>query len=59
MEYRIEYAGGKCCNRANGRKDLLEWLMILKGEVITNIEKVYKNGKKESVYKKYEHYIKK
>ena len=59
MEYRIEYADGKCCNWANGRKDLLEWLAILKDEVITNIEKVYKNGKKESVLKKYESYIKK
>ena len=58
MEYRIEYADGKCCNRANGRKDLLEWLVILKDEVITNIEKVYKNGKTGSVLKEYESYMK-
>ena len=59
MEYRIEYAYGRCCNQANGRKDLLEWLVILKDEVITNIEKVYKDGKRESVLKKYESYIRK
>ena len=59
MEYRIEYACGRCCNRANGRKDLLEWLVILKDEAITNIEKVYKDGKRESVLKKYESYIRK
>ena len=26
MRYRIEYADGRCCNFANSRKDLLEWL---------------------------------
>lgn len=34
MEYRIEYANGKSCNYAHSRKDLLEWLAILKYEVI-------------------------
>ena len=28
MRYRIEYADGRCCNYANGRKDLLEWLKL-------------------------------
>ena len=32
MRYRIEYAGGKCCNFANNRKDLIEWLKLLKDE---------------------------
>ena len=59
MEYRIEYANGNCRNYAHGRKDLLEWLAILKDEVITDIHKVYKNGVEDSVLKKYERYIKK
>ena len=29
MRYRIEYADGRCCNFANGRADLLEWLKLL------------------------------
>ena len=30
MKYRIEYASGKCCNFANSRKDLIDWLKLLK-----------------------------
>lgn len=40
MKYRIEYSGGKCCNYANGRSDLLDWLKVLKDETITDIRKV-------------------
>lgn len=58
MEYRIEYARGKCRNYATNRKDLLEWLSILKDEVITDIRKVYKNGVEDSVLEKYQKYIK-
>ncbi len=57
MEYRIEYADGKCCNFANGRKDLLEWLKLLKDENISDIRKLYKNGVSETVLEKYERYI--
>lgn len=32
MRYRIEYADGRCCNFANSRKDLLDWLKLLKHE---------------------------
>ena len=32
MRYRIEYADGRCCNFANSRKDLLDWLKSLKDE---------------------------
>ena len=39
MEYRIEYAGGRCRNFAHSRKDLLAWLKILKDEEITDIKK--------------------
>lgn len=53
MVYRIEYAGGKCCNYANGRNDLLEWLKVLKSEEITDICKVYKSGVSDSVIEKY------
>lgn len=53
MEYRIEYANGRCHNNANGRADLLEWLKILKGEAITDIKKVYRNGASVSVLGKY------
>lgn len=59
MLYRVEYEGGKCCNFANGRKDLLDLLKILKDEVITDIRKVYKNGVSDSVMERYKDYIRK
>ncbi|WP_270395834.1 hypothetical protein [Mediterraneibacter massiliensis] len=37
MRYRIEYADGRCCNFANSRKDLLDWLKLLKDEQIVPI----------------------
>ena len=49
MRYRIEYADGRCCNFANGRADLLEWLKLLKEEEIADIRKVYKSGVSDSV----------
>ena len=49
MRYRIEYADGRCCNFANSRKDLLDWLKLLKHEKIADIRKVYKNGVTDSV----------
>lgn len=57
MEYRIEYAGGRCRNFAHSRKDLLAWLKILKDEEITDIRKMHKNGFTETVMEKYEKYI--
>lgn len=57
MEYRIEYADGKCCNFAHSRKDLIEWLKLLKDENITDIRKVYKNGVSDSVIDTYKKYI--
>ena len=42
MRYRIEYADGRCCNFANSRKDLLDWLKLLKDEQIVDIRKIYK-----------------
>lgn len=59
MEYRIEYSAGKCHNNAHSRADLLEWLGILKDEVITDIKKVYKNDASVSVLERYKKYIKK
>ena len=41
MRYRIEYADGRCCNFANSRKDLLDWLKLLKDEKIVDIRKIY------------------
>ncbi|MEY8524546.1 hypothetical protein AALA90_16180 [Lachnospiraceae bacterium 38-10] len=57
MEYKIEYVGGKCCNYANGRKDLLEWLKLLKDETISDIRKLYKSGVSDSVMEKYRKYL--
>lgn len=57
MQYRIEYAGGKCSNVANSRKDLIEWLKLLKDESISDIRKLYKNGVSDSVLDKYKQYI--
>lgn len=59
MVYRIEYASGKCCNFANSRKDLIEWLQLLKDETITDIRKLYKSGVSDSVMEKYTQFIKK
>ena len=57
MRYRIEYADGRCCNFANSRKDLLEWLKLLKDEEIIYIRKIYKNGVTDSVLEKYRNYV--
>ena len=59
MKYRIEYANGRCRNYAHSRKELLEWLVILKDEVILDIRKIYKSGVEDSVLEKYERFIKK
>lgn len=57
MRYRIEYAVGRCCSIAISRKDLLEWLKLLKDEEITDIRKIYKNGVTDSVFEKYQNYV--
>ena len=57
MRYRIEYADGRCCNVANGRDDLLEWLKLLEEEEIADIRKVYKSGVSDSVLETYRSYI--
>lgn len=57
MRYRIEYADGRCCNFANSREDLLDWLKLLKDETISDIRKLYKSGASDSVMEKYEKYI--
>lgn len=59
MRYRIEYADGRCCNFANSRKDLIEWLNLLKDETITDIRKLYKSGASDSVMDIYKQYIRK
>lgn len=59
LTYRIEYAGGRCCNFANSRKDLIEWLKLLKDETITDIRKIYKSGVSDSVKENYEQYLRK
>lgn len=57
MVYEIEYSGAKCYNYASSRKDLLDWLQLLKDEDITDIRKVYKSGATDSVLEKYQDYI--
>lgn len=59
MQYRIEYANGKCCNFAYSRKDLIDWLKLLKDETITDIRKLYKSGVSDSVMEQYQQYIRK
>ncbi len=44
-------------NIAISRKDLLEWLKLLKDEEITDIRKIYKNGVTDSVFEKYQNYV--
>ena len=57
MIYKIEYSGGKCCNYANGRVDLLEWLRILRDEKIDDILKISKDGNMASVIEKYKKFL--
>ena len=57
MMYKIEYSGGKCCNYANGRADLLEWLRILRDEKIYDILKISKDGNMTSVIEKYKKFL--
>ena len=57
MRYRIEYAGGRHCNFANGRADLLELLKQLKDETVTDIRALYKSGVSDSVMDKYKQYV--
>ena len=59
MIYKIVYADGRCCNFANGRNDLLEWLKLLKNETITDIQKICKSGENDSVLDRYEKFIQK
>ena len=53
------YADGRCCNFANSRKDLLDWLKALKDEKVVDIRKVYKNGVTDSVIDNYRRYLEK
>lgn len=53
MKYIIFYNGGKNHNFANGRKDLIKWLEVLKNETIIDIRKIYKSGVSDSVLDKY------
>ena len=57
MMYKIEYGNGKCCNYANGRDDLLEWLRILRDEKIEDILKINKSGDITSVIEKYKKFL--
>ena len=57
MEYRIEYADRRCYSFAKSRKDLIEWLKLLKDETISDIRKLYKSGASDSVLEKYARYI--
>ena len=59
MRYRIEYADRRCCNFANSRKDLLDWLKASKDEKVVDIRKVYKNGVTDSVMDNYRRYLEK
>ena len=58
MRYRIEYADGRYCNFANSRKDLLDWLKLLKDEQIVDIRKIYESGVTDSVLDSYRIYLK-
>ena len=57
MMYKIEYDNGKCCNYANSRADLLEWLRILRDEKIDDILKISKSGDVTSVIEKYKKFL--
>ena len=57
MIYKIKYSGGKCCNYAHSRADLLEWLRILRDEKIDDILKISKSGAIASVIEKYKKFL--
>lgn len=56
MKYRIEYAE-KCCKFVNSSKELIQYLLNLKNETITDIRKLYKSGVSDSVMETYQKYI--
>ena len=58
MRYRIEYADGRCCNFVNSRKDLLDWLKLLKDEKIVDFGKIYERVVTDSVLDSYRSYLK-
>lgn len=58
MKYKIVYCKGQYPDYVHSRKDLIERLKLFKGETITDIRKIYKNGFSETVMEKYEKYIK-
>ncbi len=58
MTYKIEYSGGRCKNYAHSREDLLEWLAVLKDEIISDIRKIRKDGTSTSVLGRYKKYMK-
>ena len=49
MRYWIEYADGRCCNFANSRKDLLDWLKLLKNELAKVLNELKSMKKGENV----------
>ncbi len=57
MEYQIDYAGGSCHNFAHGKKNLIEWLQMLRDETVSDIKKLYKNGRSISVLEQYKKYV--
>lgn len=57
MKYRIEYAGGICCNIAQSRDDLIRRLKSISDKTVTDIRKLYKSGVSDSVMGIYERYI--
>lgn len=59
MIYQIFWGNGNNSYYAYGRKDIIDWLKILKDETITDIRKLYKSGASESVIDKYRKYIRK
>ena len=58
IEAQMRIADGRCCNFANSRKDLLDWLKLLKDEQIVDIRKIYKSGVTDSVLDSYRSYLK-
>lgn len=56
MKYRIEYTG-KPCKVVNSSRELIQYLVNLKNETITDIRKLYKNGVSDSVMETYQRFI--
>lgn len=58
-EIEVRFGDTSHCYNAKDRKDVIDWLKLLKDEVIVDIRMVCRNGKTVSKMKAYERIVQK